>query len=78
MVTSNFSVLLARKEQREKKNIPISEVSRETGISRRALQQWANNTITRFDAPILSALCKYFDCKVGDLLEYVPDPEPTE
>lgn len=45
-------------------------------------RDWANrNTITllyretatRIDLDTLEALCRYFDCRVGDLLEVVSD-----
>lgn len=31
--------------------------------------------IDRIDGSTLSGLCKYFECKVGDLLEYVPQDD---
>jgi DNA-binding Xre family transcriptional regulator len=67
-VDNRFGVLLAQKEAREKRNIPLTEVERITGITRKTLQQWANNTVTRFDAPVIEALCKYFNCTVGELV----------
>jgi putative transcriptional regulator len=69
-VNNNFGVLLARKEAQLRRNIPLTEVERETKVSRKTLQQWANNTVTRFDAPVINALCAYFGCNVGELLEY--------
>lgn len=73
-VNNRFAVLLAEKSMREKRRISVAEVSRGTGITQRTLMQWAHNTVTRFDAPVISALCAYFNCSVGDLLEYAPDP----
>ena len=70
-VNNRFGTLLASKRALEKRNIPIAEVSRETGIARITLQSWANNTVTRFDAPVIDALCQYFKCQPGDLFEYV-------
>ncbi len=72
-INNRFGVLLAKMEAREKRNIPLTEVHQKTKISRRALQEWANNTVTRFDAGVLSALCQYYGCGPGDLLEYIPD-----
>lgn len=71
-VNNRFGVLLAEKSAKEKRRIPISEVAEKTGITWKTLQQWSNNTVTRFDAPVIEALCKYFGCKIGDLIEYVP------
>ena len=72
-VNNHFGTLLAAKRAQEKRNISIAEVARESGVARITLQGWANNTVTRFDAPVINALCKYFDCQPGDLFEYVKD-----
>lgn len=63
-----FRVILAEKEPREKRHIPLSEVERDTDISWKTLQGWAINKVARYDAPVIEALCKYFECEVGDLI----------
>ena len=68
-IYNRFLTLLAEKGIRENRRISIAEVSRETGITRSTLQGWANNTISRFDAPVIEALCLYFDCEPGNLIE---------
>jgi len=70
-VNNRFGILLAEKRIKEKRNIPVSEVSEKTGISRPALHAWANNTVTRFDVSVIEALCKYFGAQPGDLFQYV-------
>lgn len=74
VINNRFGVLLAAKQMKERRRIPLSEVSRETGIAWQTLQAWSNNTVTRYDAAILDALCMYFEVQPGDLLEYVPYP----
>lgn len=44
-----------------------------TGISEATLSNMRNNSTTRYDAKTLDLLCKYFNCKVSDLLEFTPD-----
>ena len=73
-INSRFGVLLAEKEAKEKRNIPLVEVERATGVTRKTLQQWASNRVSRFDTPVLVALCKYFRCQVGDLLTFEDQP----
>lgn len=73
-INNRFAVLLAQKQIAERRNIPLAEVSENTGISRRALYAWENNKVNRFDVPVIDALCKYFGVNPGDLFEYVPDP----
>jgi DNA-binding Xre family transcriptional regulator len=29
--------------------------------------------LDRFENKTLSALCQFFECEVGDILEYIPD-----
>ncbi len=78
MVTNNFAELLNEKQIKEKRYIPLAEVAKETGISRRAIYAWENNTITRFDMSVIDALCKYFDIEPGALFRYTKnDVEPT-
>ena len=61
-------MLLAEKEHRVKRRIPLTEVSEETKLNWKTLQGWANNSITRYDAPVIEALCKYLECEVGKLI----------
>jgi putative transcriptional regulator len=76
-INNKFGVLLAEKRMREKRNIPLSEVHKATGVSRPTLQAWSNNTVTRFDLPVIEALCQYFGVNLSELLEYIP-PEPKQ
>ena len=54
----------------ERRNISLKEVQRETGIAWTTLQSWANNKVTRYDAPVIKALCDYLNCWVGELIVY--------
>ena len=69
-IVNRFRVLLAEKAEKEQKNIPLKEVERQTGITWATLQSWANNKVTRFDEPVIIALCDFLECEVGDLLVY--------
>ena len=74
-VNNRFGILLAEKRSREKRTISLLEVSKETGVSRPSLTAWANNTVTRFDVPVIEALCQYFGVSLSELLQYDP-PDP--
>lgn len=54
------------------------EVSAATGIMEGALSEWRNNKITKMDLRTLVKLCRYFNCTLPDLIEYVPDPPPQQ
>ena len=77
-VNNRFAILLAEKRIKERRNISLAEISEEIGVSRRALYAWENNTVTRFDVPVIDALCKYFGIKPGDLFEYIEDEQPKK
>jgi putative transcriptional regulator len=69
-ISNRFRILLAEKATREQRNIALKEVGRSTGIAWSTLNAWANNQVTRYDAPVIKALCEYFTCQVGDLIIY--------
>jgi len=72
-INNRFAVLLAEKRVKERRNISLQEVAKETGISRQALYKWENNKVNRFDVPVINALCQYFGIEPGALFQYVPD-----
>ncbi len=78
MIQSRLKVLLADKSLREGRRLPYRTVAKETGVSASTLSRMAEGKMTRFNAETLSALCRYLECDVGDLLSYqakqgVPD-----
>ena len=77
VINNRFGILLAEKRINEKRRVSISEVAKATGVSRQSLQAWENNTVTRFDLPVMDAICAYFNCVPGDLFEYI-DPKDKE
>ncbi|MBL8822293.1 MAG: helix-turn-helix domain-containing protein [Planctomycetia bacterium] len=68
--------LIREKEELERRAIPWREVSETTGISGSVLSSLASprvgvTTNTRF----IEALCRYFKCQPGELLELEPTLE---
>lgn len=77
-IINHFRRLLIAKAQKDgRRMIPLSEVEREVKITWRTLQAWDCNTINRFDGVTIEALCQYFSCTVGELLEHVAHPSPS-
>ena len=76
-IVNHFRILLAQKATKQQQNIALMDVQRETGIAWSTLNSWANNQLTRYDAPVIKALCEYFDCQVGDLLVYEKETIPA-
>ena len=55
------------------RRLKISEVSRDTGINRGTLTRLYHETAERLELDVLDGLCRYLDCSLHELLEYVPD-----
>ena len=63
---------IADKEFRERRRITLIEVAEATGIGRITLSRMLNHQASmRTDT--LDRLCRYFDCQIQDLVEYLPD-----
>ena len=74
MVKKIKSKLKSLMEQREfeGQRVTYTDIRRATGISLSALSEFGSNKTSRYHEDLLAALCEYFGCQVGDLLEYVP------
>ena len=70
-----FKQLLDEKSFRERKRITLNEVSKDTGLSRATLTRISNIPGYNTNTDTLNALCRYFDCGPGDLLERRDDIE---
>jgi putative transcriptional regulator len=60
---------------RSGERLTITDVAEATGLSRTTLNRIANLPGHNVELSAVDALCKYFRCQPGDLLEYVPDDE---
>jgi len=66
----------------EKRRIPLKEVAQKTGLSQPTLSRVSNIPGYNTNTDTINALCKYFECTPGELLEFYPDendlaqPEP--
>lgn len=75
-IYNRFKILLAEKELDAPNRISYQdirdEIKQRTGvnIASSTLSKWANNEIERYDAVTLIIFCDYFQCKIGELLEY--------
>jgi putative transcriptional regulator len=64
---------LDEKSFRERKRITLNQVSAATGISRATLTRIANVPGYNTSTDNIDALCRYFNCSPGDLIEYRED-----
>ena len=74
VVKSTLFEYWQQKEIELGKKITVAEVSRATGLQRNTIDSWLNNKTTRYDQPVINALCKYFNVPAGSIpfLKYEP------
>jgi putative transcriptional regulator len=75
MIRFRLQELLAEKQFREGRRVTLTELSEATGINRVTLSKMVNQRGYSSVTDNLDKLCKFFNCKVGDIAEYVPDEE---
>ena len=54
----------------------IADVARETGLNRSTIAALYREDAVRVDLETMDQLCRLFGCGVGELFEYVPEPQP--
>jgi len=55
------------------RKLRASEVARKTGINKNTLSSLYNERVSGIRFDTLEKLCKFLNCSIGDLIEYVPD-----
>jgi len=75
MIRFKLKELIAEKEFKERRRITVAELSEGSGIARNTLSRILNEPDWNARISQVDKLCAYFDCKIEDLLEYVPDKE---
>lgn len=76
MIRFRLQELIADKQFREGRRVTLIEVSEATGINRVTLSKMVNQRGYSTVTDNLDRLCKYFDCRVEELAEYVADQPP--
>lgn len=57
----------------KEKNISQYSLIKDYGIDKAQLQRLRDNTVVK--TIILNRLCRILDCRIEDIMEYVPDDE---
>ena len=73
MIRFRLKELIAEKEFQEKRRLTLNEISEEAKITRVTLSRILNQPGWSTRTEYLNRLCAYFDCRIEELVEYVPD-----
>lgn len=68
MIKSRLKILLAEHEMTQ------SQLTEITGIRPGTVTNIVNNKIKQIPVEALEKICNLFNCDVGDVFRYVPDP----
>ena len=78
MIRFRLKELIADREYREGRVISLIEIAAATCIHRATLSKIANERGYNTGTENVDRFCRYFDCKVEDVVQYVKDEEiPT-
>ncbi len=55
------------------RRLRASEVTRKTGINKNTLSSLYNEKVSGIRFDTLGRLCKFLNCSIGELIEYIPD-----
>lgn len=75
MIRFRIQELLAEKQFKEGRRVTLKELADATGISRVTLSKMVNQRGYGTLTDHLDRLCAYFNCKLSEMAEYVPDSE---
>ncbi len=73
MLRFRLNELIADKEFKERRRVTVQEVADAAGISRTTLSKVLNQHGTSMRSENLDRLCSYFQCRIEDLVEHIPD-----
>ncbi len=75
MIRYRIQELLAEKQFKEGRRVTLIELAEATGISRVTLSKMVNQRGYGTLTDHLDKLCAFFECRIEQLAEYIPDGE---
>ena len=61
----------------EKSGMSKNKLSHKAEMQRTQINNYCKNQVTRLDTDVLARLCTVLDCRIEDILEFIP-PENNE
>ncbi len=56
----------------EQQGISKNKLAQRAELQRTQINAYCNNTITRLDTAVLARICTVLECRIEDILEFVP------
>ena len=73
MIDSEYGTIKIKlNELLEISGLSKNKLAHRAEMQRSQLNAYCNNTITRLDTAVLARLCTVLECRIEDLLEFVP------
>lgn len=57
------------------KNVSKNKLMRDTNTDYKVLERIIRGELVRMDVTVFARLCDYFDCKLNNIVEYIPNNE---
>ncbi len=80
MIRFKLAEMIEKKQFADGRRVTVAEIAETTGLNRMTLSKLLNIRGYGSNTDSIDKLCAYFDCKVEDLMEYVPvkGPKPRQ
>ena len=78
MLRFKIKEMIAKKEFDDGRRITIGEVAEAAGIHRMTLSKLINQKGYNTGTENLDRLCDFFQCQIEDLVEHIPNNQPSE
>ena len=75
MIRFYLQKMISEKQFKEDRRITMAEITEATGINRVTLSKMINQKGYSTVTDNLDNLCKFFNCKLEDIAEFIPDNE---
>jgi putative transcriptional regulator len=62
----------------EERGLSKNKLSHKAEMQRSQINQYCNNDVTRLDTAVLARICCTLDCRIEDLLEFIPSDTREE
>ena len=69
------TIRIKLEEMLKKRGMSKNKLSHKAEMQRTQINNYCKNEITRLDTDVLARICTALDCKIEDILEFVPPQE---